>query len=655
MKYILIFLSSFLFFVQVSAQSETLLTIDNKSISEGEFMRIYQKNNNTGNVIDKKTVSEYLELFINFKLKVAEAENLGMDTLNKFIEELNGYKTQLEKPYFTDKRVDENLIQEAFERQQYDIRASHILIMVGKDANPNDTLLAYNKINSIRNQAIKGKKSFSDLAKQHSEDPSAKQNAGDLGYFTVFQMVYPFENAAYNTKLGDVSEIVRTRYGYHILNVVDKRESQGEVLVAHIMIASSKKSDPESLKAAENKIKMIYSKLEKGENFKSLAQLYSEDKGSAKKGGLLQWFGTGRMVPAFEKTAYALKDKEEFSKPIKTDFGWHIIQLIDKRNPKEFEENEKYLKNRVKKDMRGMSGETAVLNRIKVENNYSLNQKSLNDFYKIDQSVFSGKWTMPLAKTFNKTLMNLGDSVYTQKAFVQFIKKNTKQKRNENSINELVDKLYKLFLEAELKRVERSHLADKHPEYKYLLQEYHDGILLFDLTDKEVWSKAIQDSLGLVNFYEKNKTNYVWGQRVEAHVYSAKDSKVIAKLKKLMKKGSSKEKILSTLNKKDSTAVEFINEDIYSKEDYKIVDNANLKLSFFEQKDIKAPLFYENDNKLVYVSKILAPQNKLLEEAKGQITADYQDFLEKEWVEALRKKYTVVINEKLWSEIKKSK
>ena len=288
MKNIAIYLVLILTFSQAFAQDDTLLTINNKAITDGEFLRIYQKNNNTGNVIDKKSIEEYLDLFINFKLKVAEAESLGMDTLPKFIKELGGYKAQLEKPYFTDKNVDERLVKEAFERQQYDIRASHILIMVAKDATPADTLAAYKKIALIRKQVVDGKKNFETLAKQKSEDPSAKQNGGDLGFFTVFQMVYPFENAAYNTKVGDVSEIVRTRYGYHILNVVDKRKAQGEVQVAHIMIALPKGADSVKVKAAQKKINMIYSKLEKGEKFNGLAQLYSDDKGSAKKGGKLQ-------------------------------------------------------------------------------------------------------------------------------------------------------------------------------------------------------------------------------------------------------------------------------------------------------------------------------------------------------------------------------
>ncbi len=657
MKTLSLYLFIFLLSFHAYSQNDTLLTINNKPISEGEFLRIYQKNNNTGNVVDKKTVEEYLDLFINFKLKVAEAESRGMDTLPKFLKEFNGYKVQLEKPYFTDKKVDERLVKEAFDRQQFDVRASHILIMVAKDATPADTLAAYNKIKAIRKQIVEGKKDFVAVAKQKSEDPSAKQNGGDLGYFTVFQMVYPFENAAYNTKVGEVSDIVRTRYGYHILKVVDKRPAKGEVQVAHIMIAVPKEADSTKIKAAKVKIDMIYSKLQKGEKFKDLAQLYSDDKGSAKNGGQLQWFGTGRMVPEFENTAFGLKNKGDYSKPVRTNFGWHIIQLIDKKAPKKFDESEKTLRTRIDKDMRARTSKDAVINRLKKEYNYSPNTKRLADFYRvIDQSIFSGNWNKDQAKKLNKSLFSLNDSVYNQQAFVEYLAKNSSQKRNKGSVKDFINKFYNLFVENELKAVERVHLSEKYPEYRYLLQEYHDGILLFDLTDKEVWTKAIEDSVGLENFYEKNKNNYKWGQRVEAQVYSVKDAKVLAKLKKLLlkknAKGYTKEFILQSLNKKDSTAAEFVKENIYSKGDYSIIDKADETLKFFENQDLKTPLIFDVDNKVVYVSKIIPIENKQLNEAKGQITADYQDYLEKQWIEVLRKKYTVSVNKAVWSKIK---
>ncbi len=656
MKSIIGIISFVLIFNLGFAQERTLLTIDDRPISETEFIRIYKKNNSTGNVVDKKSVEEYLDLFINFKLKVIEAESRGMDTLEKFQKELKGYKRQLERPYFTDKVTEDYLLKEAFERSLYDVRASHILLMVSGDATPADTLAAYNKISKMRQQLINGKVSFDKLAVSKSEDPSAKQNKGDLGYFTVFQMVYPFENAAYNTPVGKISEIVRTRYGYHILKVTDKRKSQGEVKVAHIMVGVPKDASKENVQKAEEKIKMIHHKLKEGGKFGELAHLYSDDKGSAKNGGELNWFGMNHMVKPFEEASFALKNKGDISEPVKTRFGWHIIKLIDKKEPGTFEKRKKSLQKRISSDMRSRVSKAAVYERIKKEYNYQLNEKNLKAFYKaINKDIFEGKWDKKQVAKLNKTLFVLNDSAYNQQLFVDFLEKNTLRKRSEKSVEDFVNKMFRLYEERELKEMERAHLSEKYPEYKYLLQEYHDGILLFDLTDKEVWTKAIEDSIGLGNFYEANKQNYKWGKRVEASVYEYKDKKVLKKLKKLLakqsKKGYSVENILSIVNKKEDSAADFIKADTFSKNDYKLVDLANQELNFFDQ-EVKTPLSFTKDNKLVFISKVIPETPKKMEETKGQVTADYQDYLEKEWVKQLRKKYKIVINEDVWKEVK---
>ncbi len=648
------------------AQTDTLLTIDNKPVSSGEFLRIYQKNNSSESVIDKKSMDEYLDLFINFKLKVTEAEHRGMDTSSKFTKELKGYQSQLEKPYFTDKNVDEKLIKEAFDRQQKDVRASHILIMVDKNAAAADTLAAYEKIKGIRQQIIDGKKDFRSAAIQNSQDPSAKQNGGDLGFFTVFQMVYPFESAAYNTPVGQVSEIVRTQYGYHILKVTEFRPAKGEVLVAHIMVATPKDADSTASKAAEAKINMIYGKLVAGEEFKKLAQLYSDDKGSAKNGGTLQWFGTNYMVPSFEKASFDLANKGDYSKPIKTEFGWHIIQLLDKKEPAKYEESQKSLKERISNDMRARMSKDAVYNRLKTDYNYKPNQLGLSMFYSaVDTSIFSGKWDTKAAEKklyslskHKHNLFDLNGKVYTQAEFIQYLAKNTSTKRKAEDVRGFIDKMYRTYLENELQNLERENLSKKYPDYAYLLQEYHDGILLFDITDLEVWSKAINDSVGMQAFYEANKKNYMWGQRVNAQVYSAKDDKTLAKLIKVLEKKASKsytdEQVLAMFNKGEEKNVELINSKTYSADEYAIVDEANETLKFFEAQGLKTPIIFKKELNVVLISEIIPAQPKALNEAKGQITADYQDVLEKKWIAELRSKYPVVVNQNLWSKLRQN-
>ncbi len=312
------------------ASSPVLMTIAGTPVTKAEFEKVYRKNNSKEGAYDMKDVREYLELYINYKLKVKEAEEEKLDTSQTFINELKGYRKQLAQPYMTDKEVSEGLIQEAYDRMQQDVRASHILLNLSPDALPKDTLAVYNRAIKIRDMILKGA-DFEKMARDSSNDQSAKENGGDLGYFTGMQMVYPFETAAYTTKPGQISMPVRTKFGYHIIKVMDVREAQGEIKVAHIMIKSASTSPDSVTKQAQSKIDEIYQKLNAGEKFEDLAAKFSDDKGSAKNGGVLPPFGTGRMVPEFEKAAFGLKKDNDFSAPVKTSYGWHIIQRLEKK------------------------------------------------------------------------------------------------------------------------------------------------------------------------------------------------------------------------------------------------------------------------------------------------------------------------------------
>ncbi|MCB0381655.1 MAG: peptidylprolyl isomerase, partial [Flavobacteriales bacterium] len=279
--------------VLVSKAQQTdpvLLKIDNKAVTLSEFDAIFKKNNTKETVITEESVNEYLDLYIKFKLKVREAENLGLDTSASFKSELEGYRKQLIQPYLTDREVSEALIEEAYERMKYDVNASHILINVDENALPKDTLIAYNQILKIRDRILKGE-DFGTVAVETSNDPSSKTNKGNLGYFNALHMVYPFESAAYNLKVGDISMPVRTRFGYHIIKLNDKRAARGNIKVAHIMIQGSKDLDEETLKNKKQKIDEIYAKLLTDKTqFGELAQQFSDDKGSAARNGELPPF-----------------------------------------------------------------------------------------------------------------------------------------------------------------------------------------------------------------------------------------------------------------------------------------------------------------------------------------------------------------------------
>ncbi|GAB4280828.1 MAG: peptidylprolyl isomerase [Marinilabiliales bacterium] len=633
-----------------SQKDNVLLTINGQDVTKDEFVRIYKKNNNN-TALDKKSIEEYLDLFINFKLKVIEAENLGMDTVASFKKELAGYRKQLVKPYLVDSSVDEQLIQEAFERMQYDIRASHILVRLPQDAKPEDTLAAYQKIMKARTRIINGE-DFAKVAKEVSEDESVQSNGGDLGYFTVFQMVYPFETMAYNTKVGEVSMPFRTRFGYHILKVIDKRPAQGEVKVAHIMVSVPADADEQKQKDAEAKINDIYQKLQNGEDFAELAKTYSDDKGTAQKGGELNWFGTGRMVPEFEKAAFEIQKIGDFSKPVRTNFGWHIIKLLDKRDIGSFDDKKAYIKKRLSRDARAEKSRQAVINKLKKEYKLNVNQKNVAEFYSlIDSNYFAGNWVEEKFEKLNKPLITFADTTITQKDFAEILKKRCRKQKPVDS-EVYINKVLNEVIDDAIIKYEEDHLEEKYDDFRYLMKEYHDGILLFDLTDKMVWSKAVKDTVGLKEFYEKHKNNYMWSNRVEASIVKYKDNDVLNSLKKLIDKKPdlSAEQILETINKKDSANTKIIETNKFVKGDNDFVDKFIFNANGFNE---STKLYADEANKMaLIIHQRIAPTPKTLDEARGLVTADYQNELEKKWVEELRNKYDIKVNKEVLSTIK---
>ncbi len=629
-----------------NGKQEILLTIDNNKITRAEFERIYTKNNQTP-AFDSASLEEYMKLFVNFKLKVIEAEALGMDTIKSFKAELKGYRYQLEKPYFTDESADEALIKEAYERMKWNVRASHILIKCNQDALPADTLKAYNEILKVRKMAVKGD-DFSKLAKQYSQDPSAARNGGDLGYFTAFSMVYPFETAAYNTPVGKISNIVRTKFGYHILKVVDKKEDRGQVKVAHIMRAVPQGSSADKANKELKKINAVYDSIQSGVSFEILAKRYSDDKGTSQKGGELPFFGTGRMIPEFEKAAFSLKEVGDVSRPIKTAYGYHIIKLIDTKPLASFEELKPTIKNKVSKDIRAQRGKQMVISRLKKEYNLTVNKEALQPFYTaFDSTIYVGKWDAAKVEGLNETLFTIADTLhFTQQDFAQSIS-NDGLRRLKKPMQILVDEEFNRYLERSLTNFEKSRLESKYPEFKNLVKEYHDGILLFNLTDKMVWSKAVEDTAGLEEFYNKNKNNYMWGNRVEATIYTFNKKEWEAKVKKFAAKVVSKNMNLveaktafvNKANAKDSTFTLTVKKDKFSKGDNDIIDAVTW------QPGIKETQERDGSYIIVYVNRAIGPEPKLLNESRGLITADYQNYLEKQWLDELRNKYKVVIND----------
>ncbi len=635
--------------------NKTLMTIGNEKISKDEFIRIYKKNN-TVDTEESKSVDDYLKLFINFKLKVHDAEIQGLDTSTSFKKELESYKKQLVNPYLTDSSIDNELMQEAYERMHYDIHAAHILILVAANATPKDTLIAYNKAWKIYKE-LKAGKDFAEEAKHYSEDKQTAPKGGDLGYFTVFQMVYPFETVAYNTPINEISKPVLTRFGYHIIKVLDKRPNRGRVKVSHIMVTYPQGSSEEQINQAKAKIDSIYDLLKSGNDFADLAKKYSDDKQSAVKGGELNWFGTGQMIPPFEKAAFSIKNKGDYTSPIQTSFGWHIIKLIDQEPIKSFDEVKYELKNKISKDTRAQKSREAVIAKLKKDYHFTYDKQALADFYKaVTDSIFSGKWDPKEASSLNKTLFTLDGNKYSQQVYVKHLAQQNRKLKKE-SIKDYINNDFEQFINQEIIDYEITKLPEKYPEFGYLLKEYHDGILLFNLMDQKVWSKAIKDTIGLKEFYEKTKNKYLWDNRVAATIFKTKDEKTAKKLQKIIetqqKKNLTDDEILDIINKKDSTAATIDVKGIFTKEENETLNNLDKSYHLFSPDKNNTPLLIVKDNMVIKITKFLPPEPKDLKDVKGLVIADYQNTLENEWIEQLRKEYEVTINQPVLIEIKK--
>ena len=634
--------------------NRTLLTIGNEEVSVDDFLSIYNKNRTVGEDLDPKTLDEYVDLFVKFKLKVKEAEALGMDTVPSFVKELAGYRKQLANPYLVDNEAGEQLVVEAYERLKQEVKASHILITVAADASSSDTLKAYNKILKLRTEIVNGA-DFATYAKQYSQDPSAKENAGNLGYFSAMYMVYPFENAAYATNVGDVSEIVRTRFGYHILKVNDKRESRGEVRTAHIMVKFPKGSGENSaqeLTLIQQKVNEIYTKLiSENADFDEMAKQYSDDKNNASKGGVLPWFGTNRMVESFENAAFSLANIGDISVPTETPYGWHIIKLVDKKGLGSFEEEKAELKKKVEKDSRAQVKRTSLVNKLKKEYNYKEYKSAVNELKKIVNTDFiSGKWSLENnSNKLTKTVITIGEAKFVQADFAAYLMKSVRKMKSKVQISTLVDDTFASWSEDRVIAYENGNLENKYNEFRLLMQEYRDGILLYELTDKKIWSKAVKDTTGLKAFYQANKQNYMWDTRVDAKVVNCQNENIACKVYNKLRKGKTDlSKLQAKVNKKSSLNMD-VKEGLYLKGDNVYVDQVEWVVGVSD-------LIDDNENvKVVYIKEVIEPQVKALSEAKGLITSDYQDALEQAWLAELSAKYKVEINNYVLDLVKTNK
>ncbi|MBI4929503.1 MAG: peptidylprolyl isomerase [Bacteroidetes bacterium] len=684
-------LTSYISFSQ--NKDAVLMTIGNDKVTVDEFLSIYKKNNNKdGAALDKKSIEEYLDLYTIFRLKVKEAKEMGIDTSKAFRDELAGYRKTLAQPYLTEKEAVDNLVKESYDRMKWDIRTSHILVKmdadptpedtmdaytrislirdfingkmnaanmkkyetnvkaslkISKTSPPKDTMMAFNKLSPLKNMSKLKAHDFASVAKVVS-DHGSKVNGGDLGYFTSMAQGYPYEyeNAAYKAKQGEVYGPIRTPMGYHLVLVTDKRAHK-ELHLEHLMFLFKKNMTRDDSVKMKMKIDSISGLIKKGENFEELAKKVSDHKETAKKGGDIGWLSIGsNFPPEFKEVAFAIKDNGLVSDPVKTRFGWHIIKRIGNRELPPFDSLKIDLKGKIQKDARNSVAKEMMIAKVKTQYGFKeVMPKNYTDFYSVvDSTLPMGQWKAEKAKALTKPMFTIIDKTYTQQDFAKYIEKNYRMV-GKISPKRMVDALYKPFVDEVCSNTRENRLEQEYPEFKLLMNEYSDGILLFNLTDQKVWSKAIKDTTGAKEYYAKNKEHFLWEDRLDASIYTCKDEKTAEKVKKMIKGNKSDKDILSALNKDTVFNVMVDGRTLFLKGDNAMLDKTNWTPGITASNTEKNKVVFAN------IRKIVKPTPKSYTEARGLVTSEYQSWLEKEWISSLKKKYPVAIDRKVFDTI----
>ena len=637
MKSILLFLTLISFNI-FFGQEKAILSIDNDQVLKSEFEQIYWKNKKE-KIATKEDLDEYIQLFVNFKLKVKAAEELGLDTSKKFKDELAGYRSQLEKPYLIDTSINEELINEAYYRTINEVNASHIMIKLGPNPSANDTMTAYKKIESIRAKINSGVVSFEDLAEEVSEDPSAKYNKGNLGFFNAFKMLYSFECAAYETPIGKVSKPVRTRYGYHLVKPNALRKAKGKMRASHIMVTTSPSGKDNE--ASETKINSIYKELlSNNKTFEELAVEYSEDRKSAKKGGEIGWISSaGNFYPEFEKTVFSLKEDGAYSEPFQTPNGWHIVKRLEFEEIGNLNDMKYELKNKIQKDSRAQKTKSSFIKQLKVEYklNENFNAKSFQYVIKNKNINNDNVYVFQEIKELKKNAVSFSEINYSNWDFLNYLSGTKMLDKCKNDIK-LLNDMYQRFIDYKLIEYEKTQLERKHPDFKALMKEYRDGILLFEISDQKIWTKAIKDTSGLINFFNTNRNTWKYPNRVNATIFTSSSKKTIKKAYSIKKKGKiNNDSIISILNKENPLNISYENKLIDDFKDY----NSSYEVL---EKGINNPIFINNKWIEIYVKEKLDQRQKELKEAEGIIVSAYQNYLEESWIRNLKKKYEIKID-----------
>ena len=633
--------------------AQTLFTYGPNSVSKEEFLRVYKKNS-----LNKKTdmsdtaLRSYLDLYSLFRMKVAEADKEKLDTVKKIQEDLNSYRKQLAKNYLTDDKVTSTLVKEAYDRMKEDVHVAHILVACTPGS---DTTLAFRKIDSIYNQIVTGKATFDAMAKQFSDDKGTKDNGGDVGYFSALQTVYQLENMAYTTPVGKMSKPFRTQFGYHIVKVLDKRADRGQVQVAQILFLSPKSKGEEGMAAAKKRADSVEVMLKGGATFDEMVKKYSDDKYSVNDNGVLKPFGAGRMTMAFENASFDLKKPGDVSEPVRTEYGYHIIKLIKKIPLAPYDSMAQQLKHKVENDARAQTAREQYLNKIKEKNGYKEYAENVTEVTNrlvkgtADTGKHKGMFNVADFSAMKKPVFALAGKNYTQEDFVKYLETLTHGKL-QGAKGSVINDAFKLYVSSVVTDFQERKLVEENPEFRNLMEEYRDGIMLFELMDSNVWSKATKDSAGLKAFYEARASQYKWEPGFEGSVYTVKNKATLDTVMVMLKDPNmTDEQIVKALNNQSNPDRVAIQRGRYEFSKFK--DATQAELTSGKMKTINGT---NGTYKLVFARNIYpGPGVKTLDEARGYVVAEYQDHLEKQWSDKMRKEYPLKVNEKVFKSMVK--
>lgn len=625
-----------------AAKDQVIMTVNGEDVPVSEFEYLYNKNSQQQ--ITPQTLDEYVEMFKLYKMKVADAKAEGLDTMASFRKEMEQYRHDLAAPYLADSTYIYQLVGEEYDRAKDEVEAFHIMLFKTRDnaQNAHSRHLA----DSLRQELLKGA-DFSALAKEYSQDRGSNSKGGRMGWILANSFPYAFEEVAFSLPEGEISEVVESPVGYHVLKGGKHRKARGSVRAAHILKLTQGK-DAAGVARAKAEIDSLYDIVSKEPSkFSMIAQTNSEDPGSARNGGLLPWFGAGEMVEAFDSVAFALADGE-ISRPFETPYGYHIIKRMESKDRESFDEMKPSViqkmkapsdprykmirdnqtarlakKHKARLDEKTVEAMRRGLSRAAFDSLYLANWTTMPDSYKPIATV-RGKTTT--AREFAKTLGNVKETDPAQSQIV-------------------FDDRLASFYNGLLLDAEEDVLIEEYPEYRNLLKEYTDGSLLYEVSVKKVWDKAAQDTEGLNRFFAKNKDSYKWTEpHVKGYLVQAANDSVAELIKKRATE-LAPDTLVNTIRKEFGSQAA-IDRVLLAKGSNAIVDYL-----VFGGPEVKS------NNSKYAVSFMINPriinEPEEVNDVKGLVTADYQNEYQKNWENELKSRYPVTVNEKVLKKLRK--